>query len=229
MTIEELRHAVRSLPGVASVDVTPQVGAPPLVRVWTDGTMPDVEVQRSVEGLVSTGAFAGVGSDAGSVASPSDSRDYDDLPPAEPAKRRSGLGRSLMETLPHAFAEPEPSHLATEERTIERDGRFLRLAIEETSEGVDIRAIDDLGQEAEAVVEPGPDGLTIAVASAVARLRGFPAPSRVATNTRDVDGTTVVTVLLELSTGEQAAGAAIVTGGLPFTVGRAVDSALSAL
>lgn len=229
MTIEELRHAVRSLPGVASVDVTPQVGAPPLVRVWTDGTMPDVEVQHSVERLVSTGAFAGVGSDAGAVTSPPESRDYDDLPPAEPAKRRGGLGRSLVETLPHAFAEPEPSHLATEERELERDGRFLRLAIEETSEGVDIRAIDDLGQEAEAVVEPGPDGLTIAVASAVARLRGFPAPSRAVTNTRDVDGTTVVTVLLELSTGEKAAGAAIVTGGLPFTVGRAVDSALTAL
>ena len=229
MTIEELRHAVRSLPGVASVDVTPQVGAPPLVRVWTDGTIPDVDVKGSVERLVSTGAFAGVGSNAGAGGSTPESRDYDDLPPAEPPKRRSGLGRSLVETLPHAFSEPEPSHLATEERAIERDGRFLRLAIEETSAGVDIRAIDDLGREAEAVVEPGPDGLTTAVASAVARLRGFPAPSSVVTNTRDVDGTTVVTVLLELSTGEKAAGAAIVTGGLPFTVGRAVDSALTAL
>ncbi|MGB9359004.1 MAG: hypothetical protein WCC01_10655 [Acidimicrobiia bacterium] len=232
MIIEELRHAVRSLPGVASVDVTPQVGAPPLVRVWTDGTVPDVDVRRSVERLVSTGAFAGVGSDAGATGSVLESRDYDDLPPTEPiepAKRRGGLGRSLVETLPHAFAEREPSHLATEERQLERHGRFLRLAIEETSEGVDIRAIDDLGSEAEAVVKPGPDGLTIAVASAVAHLRGFPAPSRVATNTRDVDGTTVVTVLLELSTGEKAAGAAIVTGGLPFTVGRAVDSALAAL
>jgi hypothetical protein len=39
----------------------------------------------------------------------------------------------------------------------------------------------------------------------------------------------VVTVLIELPGGEKAAGAAIVTGGLPFTVGRAVDSALSAL
>lgn len=229
MTTEELRHAVRSLSGVASVDVTPQVGAPPLVRVWTDGTVPDGDVQRSVERLVATGAFDDLASDAGSLMGAQESRDYDDLPPAEPAKRRTGLGRSLVETLPNAFAEPEPSHLATEERQLERGGRFLRLAIEETSEGVDIRAIDDLGQEAEAVVETGPDGLTTAVASAVARLRGFPAPARVVTNTRDVDGTTVVTVLLELSTGDKAAGAAIVTGGLPFTVGRAVDSALTAL
>ena len=84
-------------------------------------------------------------------------------------------------------------------------------------------------REAEAAVGPGPEGLTVAVASAVARLRGFPSPVRTATNTRDVDGTTVVTVLLELPGGEKAAGAAIVTGGLPFTVGRAVDSALTAL
>lgn len=228
MTVDELRHAVRSLPGVASVDVTPQVGAPPLVRVWTDGTIPDVDVQRSVERLVATGAFAGVG--AGLRPGAAEPRDYDDLPSAEPARRRTGLGRSLFETLPHAFSEPEPSHLAEEERHgAPRGGRFLRLAIEESTEGVDIRAIGDAGQESEASVQPGPNGLTNAVASAVARLRGFPAPSRVATNTRDVDGTTVVTVLLELPTGEKAAGAAIVTGGLPFTVGRAVDSALAAL
>ena len=93
----------------------------------------------------------------------------------------------------------------------------------------DRRAIDDLGREAEAAVGHGPEGLTVAVASAVARLRGFPSPVRTATNTRDIDGTTVVTVLLELPGGEKAAGAAIVTGGLPFTVGRAVDSALTAL
>ena len=227
MTVDELRHAVRSLPGVASVDVTPQVGAPPLVRVWTDGTIPDAEVQHSVERLVATGAFAGVG--AGYSTGAGAARDYDDLPPDEPAKRRTGLGRSLVETLPHAFSEPEPSHLAEEEAAAERDGRFLRLAIEESTEGVDIRAIDDAGREAEAAVQPGPDGLTTAVASAVARLRGFPAPSHVATNTRDIDGLTVVTVLLELPTGEKAAGAAIVTGGLPFTVGRAVDSALTSL
>ena len=227
MNADELRRAVGSLPGVASVDVTPQVGALPLVRVWTDGTLPDRDVQRSVERLVATDSFNGfdpvLATGAGGL------RDYDDLPPAEPAKRRSGLGRSLVETLPNAFAEREPSHFAVEDAPFGDTGRFLRLAIEETSDGVDIRAIDDLGREAETAVEPGPDGLTNAVASAVARLRGFPAPSRFATNTRDVDGTTVVTVLLELPSGEKAAGAAIVTGGLPFTVGRAVDSALTAL
>jgi hypothetical protein len=154
----------------------------------------------------------------------------DDVPVAKPAKRRVGLGKTLGETLPGAFTQAAPSHLATE--TIPDEAgvrRFLRLAIEETSDGVDVRAVDDLGREAQAAVGTGSDALTAAVASAVARLRGFPAPLRTATNTRDIDGTTVVTVLVEMPGGEKAAGAAIVTGGLPFTVGRAVDSALTAL
>jgi hypothetical protein len=239
MTIEELRRAVRSLPGVASADVMPQSGAPPVVRLWTDGTIPDVVVQRAVQLLVAKGSANG--SDAVPAEAfaaepiaeaPTEETldDGDETSAAKPATRRVGLGKTLGETLPGAFAETAPSHLAT--ATIPDEGgvrRFLRLAIEETSDGVDVRAVDDLGRETEAAVGPGPDGLTVAVASAVARLRGFPSPRRTATNTRDVDGTTVVTVLVELPGGEKAAGAAIVTGGLPFTVGRAVDSALTAL
>ena len=73
-----------------------------------------------------------------------------------------------------------------------------------TVDNVDVRAVDDLGREAEATVATGPDGLTTAVASAVARLRGFPSPVRTATNTREIDGTTVVTV---------SSGTSVVTAG----------------
>jgi len=240
MTIEELRRAVRSLPGVASADVMPQSGAPPIVRLWTDGTIPDAVVQRAVQLLVAKGSANGSDpvhaedSAPEPIAEPPIEEvpaiDADDVPAVKPAKRRVGLGKTLGETLPGAFAETAPSHLATETIS-DRAGvhRFLRLAIEETSDGVGVRAVDDLGRETEAAVGAGADGLTVAVASAVARLRGFPSPLRTATNTRDIDGTTVVTVLVELPGGEKAAGAAIVTGGLPFTVGRAVDSALTSL
>lgn len=225
MTIDELRRAVRSLPGVASADVTPQVGAPPVVRVWTDGTRPDAEVRHAVERLVSGGTL-----DA-DLPLP-DSLEFEDEGSTShaPARRRTGLGRTLGDTLPSAFAEPEPSHLALDVvSTDPRGSRFMKLAIEESSSGIDVRAIDDTGREGGAAVGPGPDGMTNAVAAAVALLRGYPVPTRTAINTRDIDGTTVVTVLIELSDGTKTAGAAIVTGGLPFTVGRAVDSALSAL
>jgi hypothetical protein len=226
MTIDELRRAVQSLPGVASANVIPQSGASPIVQVWTDGSVLDVEVQRSVERLV---AAADLFEEQPAYAAASSDDAFGDLV-AEPGRRRSGLGRTLGETLPSAFAEPEPSHLAFEIAPHESGtSRFLKLAIEESSSGVDIRAIDDSGREAGAAVGSGPDAMTIAVAEAVARLRGFPVPIHTATNTRDVDGTTVVTVLIELPGGRKAAGAAIVTGGLPFTVGQAVDSALTAL
>lgn len=226
MTIDELRRAVQSLQGVASVNVIPQSGASPIIQVWTDGSVPDADVQRSVERLV---AAADLSEEQPAYAATPSFDAVDDLV-AEQGKRRTGLGRSLGETLPSAFAEPEPSHLAFEIAPHEPEtSRFLKLAIEESSRGVDVRAIDNAGREAGATVGSGPDAMTIAVAEAVARLRGFPVPTHTATNTRDVDGTTVVTVLIELPGGRKAAGAAIVSGGLPFTVGQAVDSALTAL
>ena len=207
MTAEDMRREVCSLPGVASAEVTPRVGAPPFVRVWTDGSRPDAEVQHAVERIAL-----------------SDAPLREDM-----SQRRAGLGRSLADTLPAALAEPIPSHFAEDTDAGRDSGHLTKLAIEETVDGVEVRAIDDAGHEAGSIVAPGEDGLARAVATAVALLRGFPPPHGVAVNTRDVDGTTVVTVLIEMSSGTTLAGAAIVTGGLPFTVGRAVDSALNGL
>jgi len=209
MTAEDMRREVCSLPGVASAEVTPRVGAPPFIRVWTDGSRADADVQQAVERIA--------------LGEPSQREDM--------GRRRTGLGRTLGEALPAAMAEPDPSHLAVDvdAAAARPSGYFTKLAIEETSDGVEVRAVDDAGRESGAVVERGEDGLARAVATAVALLRGFPPPHGVAVNTRDVDGTTVVTVLVEMSSGSMLAGAAIVTGGLPFTVGRAVDSALNSL
>ena len=208
MTVDDMRREVCSLPGVASAEVTARDGAPPFIRVWTDGTRPDADVQQAVERI----ALGDVPLRAESV-----------------SRRRTGLGRSLEDALPAAMAEPAPSHLAVDVEAAGPSGRFTKLAIEETSDAIEVRAIDDAGREAGAVVEQGADGLARAVATAVALLRGFPPPHDVTVNTRDVDGTTVVTILIKMSSGTMLAGAAIVTGGLPFTVGRAVDSALNSV
>ena len=207
MTDEDMHREVCSLPGVASAEVTSRVGAPPFIRVWTDGTRPDAEVQMAVERIALGGAPLN----------------------EDRSRRRTGLGRTLEDTLPAALAEPSPSHLVVDIDVSRPSGCFTKLAIEETADGIEVRALDDAGREAGAAVESGADGLARAVASAVAVLRGFPPPHAVTVNTRDVDGTTVVTVLIEMSSGTTIAGAAIVTGGLPFTVGRAVDNALNSL
>jgi hypothetical protein len=49
MMIEMLRESVRCIPGVASAEVSPGPDEEPLVRVWTDGTRPDADVQSAVE------------------------------------------------------------------------------------------------------------------------------------------------------------------------------------
>ena len=207
MTAEDMRREVCSLPGVASAEVTSRAGAPPFIRVWTDGSRPDVEIQKAVERIALS----------------------DDPRSEDTTRRRTGLGRTLEDTMPAALAEPSPSHLVVDIDVGRPSGYFTKLVIEETAVGVEVRALDDAGREAGAAVEQGADGLARAVATAVALLRGFPPPHAVTANTRDVDGTTVVTVLLEMSSGTRIAGAAIVAGGLPFTVGRAVDNALNSL
>lgn len=209
MTAEELRRQVCSLPGVASAEVTARAGSPPLVRVWTDGTRPDAAVRSAVLALATGSGDRPVSGDA--------------------STRRTGLGRSPGETTAAALVEPVTSHLVVDTDRADGTGRFVKLAIEETGDSVEIRAIDDGGREAGATVASGAGGVSNAVATAVARLRGFPVPRSVAVNTREVDGTTVATVLVEMPSGVKAAGAAIVTGGLPFTVGRAVDNALNGL
>jgi hypothetical protein len=215
MTVEELRRAVLSLRGVTAADVVARPSGPPIVRVWTDGTRPDADVERDVESLA-----AGVRLESEMTAT------------AEAMTgRRAGLGRGLEETIPAAFAESDPSHIAAAApaTAVDRRDRFVKLAIEETLDAVEVRAVDSEGREAAAVVEQGTDGLTNAVATAVALLRGFPPPVGVVVNTRDIDGSTVLTVLVEMPSGQMTAGASVVAGGLPFTVGRAVDSALAGL
>jgi hypothetical protein len=78
-----------------------------------------------------------------------------------------------------------------------------------------------------AVVGDGDDGLSEAIALAVARLRGVTEPTSIRVDVRDVDGTDVVTALIDLPSGDRVVGAAIATGGQPFTLGRAIDAALS--
>ena len=67
----------------------------------------------------------------------------------------------------------------------------------------------------------------VAVTEAVASLRGVsPSPVLLGVEDRFMEGVDVVSVLIETD-GEHYAGAAVVRGGRPFSVGRAVDAALA--
>jgi hypothetical protein len=203
MMIERLRESVRSIPGVASAEVSLGPDEEPLVRVWTDGSRPDADVQSAVELAVATSS-----SDVESGA-------------------RFGLDRSPDRIMPSASLQWTPGPLNAAIEVAPPTGRIARLAIEESVDCVEVRAVDDAGRSGTAVVGDGDDELSQAIAVAVARLRGLAEPTSIRVDVRDVDGSSVVTALIDLPSGDRVVGAAIATGGQPFTLGRAIDAALS--
>jgi hypothetical protein len=199
MMIERLRDSVRSIQGVASAEVSVGPDEEPLVRVWTDGTRSDEDVKSAVEVAVATGS-----SDTGSKDRFASDRDADDMSP------------EWISATSNAAIEVSSS-----------TGRIAKLGIEESVDCVEVRAVDDAGRSGTALVGDGDDGLSEAIAVAVARLRGVTEPVSIRVDVRDVDGSDVVTALIELPSGDRVVGAAIATGGQPFTLGRAIDAALS--
>jgi hypothetical protein len=203
MLIEKLRDSVRSIPGVASAEVTLGPDEEPLVRVWTDGSRPDADVQGAVESAVSINN------------------------PNVEADGRFGLDRNPDNMMPDAPMEWAPGSINAAIEVASPTGRIARLAIEESVDCVEVRAVDDAGRSGSAVVGDGDDGLSEAIAVAVARLRDVTEPTSIRVDVRDVDGSDVVTALIDLPSGDRVVGAAIATGGQPFTLGRAIDAALS--
>ena len=100
------------------------------------------------------------------------------------------------------------------------------VAVEETAGGVSVRAADSSGGLAFSPVAD-PRSINQAVVNAVARLRRErPVPRLAGAEIRDLSGQAVLTVVLVFADGTRAVGAALVTGGMPFALGKAVWEAL---
>lgn len=203
MMVEKLRNSIRSIPGVSLAEVSLGPDDEPLVRVWTDGTRPDADVRSAVELAI---AMIDSGIEPG------------DLP---------GYGEDSEITIPNGFLDQPPGSVNAAIEVASPTGRIAKLAIEESIDCVEVRAVDNAGRSGTAVVAGGEQALNNAIAVAVARLRNVAEPESIGVDTREVDGSTVVTALVDLPSGERVVGAAIATGGQPFAVGRALDAALS--
>ena len=200
MTVEDLRAAVLAVPGVASAEVVLRDDETPVVRVWTDESRGDVEIRNDVADVIAIHGFGSGRMATGSA--------------ALAARLSDTLGESdrIEDTADPVVAAPSLS----------------KLVIEETGETVVAIASDASGRSGRASVGDGSDAFLIAVADAVAALRGVtPTPMLVSVEDRFVAGVDVVSVLIETGVGERYAGAAVVRGGRPFSVGRAVDAALA--
>jgi len=235
-SIEELQAAILSVPGVVGAVVADDSSGPPTVRVWTDSSRDAAELQTEVRALVSrahtqrspNGPPPPVVRPIPTAESPSD----DERSPlryitstAETPARRSGLGRGLDSLIPDAVAERPPGHLVSIDLT--KAPSLDMIAIEESAAGVTVRAVDTARNVAEAKVIGGSQSINPAIVAAVAELLAeMPTPRLVSVELRDTEVAAVLVVTLELADTTIAAGAAVVQGGMPFTLGRATWAAI---
>ncbi|VAW04465.1 hypothetical protein MNBD_ACTINO02-2130 [hydrothermal vent metagenome] len=210
---EELTDKLGSVAGVANTEVEIGGDGKQVVRLFLDGTQSPEDVAKAVEAALKT--------------APVDPPVA--ITPARPAEvRRQGLGRGLESLLSPAgvagtVQRPEPQVQYSTTST-----QLALVAIEESAEGIVVRARDTLGRDAVAKVDGTSAGLNYAVTHAVAELAGqASAPEVLAVEVRDHDAASVLTVLLRTATGNQVAGAAVVEAGMPFTLGRAIWVALA--
>jgi hypothetical protein len=198
----ELAKLVAALSGVADVEIDLREDGAPRLRVKLDGSRSESEVEIAIREAVAASGSPSVG------------------------VRRTGLGRDLGEILEKAKAAV-PSFLETgvTESTVQT--ALALVAVEESAGGVSVRVADSAGGLSFSPVAD-PRSLNQAIVSAVARLRRVrPVPRLAGVEIRDVEGSTVLNVVLELADGRRTVGAALVEGGMPFTLGRAVWEALS--
>ena len=103
------------------------------------------------------------------------------------------------------------------------------IGVIESRDGVMVEATDSDGRRSVVRARSEPRSLDEAVVRAVAQLMSWePAPLAISTSEHETDGSTVVTVVLEMGR-LRVAGSAVVDGGRAYAVGRAVWAALSSV
>jgi hypothetical protein len=204
MSADDLRTAVAAVPGVAHTEVVLRDDGTPVVRVWTDFSRPDAAVHTDVSDTLTLHGYLRPRHEMGWA--------------TLEARTRESAGRIGAAPTGGPRAVPPPSS----------PRGLAKLVIEENGESVVAVASDSVGRTGRAVVGEGPEAFLTAVADAVAELRGVaPHPVLVLVEDRFVAGVDVISVVIETGVGERYAGAAVVRGGRPYTVGCAVDAALA--
>ena len=206
MTVEDLRAAVIAVPGVAFAEVALRDDDAPVVRVWTDGSRGDLVVQNDVGDVIAIHGYGSGRMEANRAAL--EARIADTIGGLSPGRSTDAASRPM----------PLPADAPG----------LVKLVIEETGDTLVAIASDSSGRSARSHVGEGDDAFLRAVTDAVSELRGVtPTPALLSVEDRFVAGVDVISVLIENAVGERYAGAAVVRGGRPFTVGRAVDAALA--
>lgn len=214
MSTDELRAALLAVPGIASAEVTERLGDTPIVRLWLDGSRPGEDVQRDVDDVIAGEGYRRKEEPIEAVAATTEGK-------------RMGLGRGLETLIPVAEREAVPNHLQeVAVMNATTAVQLVKVAIEESAEGVLVRVEDSTGASWASDVGEGETALQDSVVSAIAGLFGLAGGVRlIAIDERHVADTQVVSVVLERGSGRRHAGASVVEGGRPYTIGRAAYAA----
>ncbi len=208
MATRDLKDELVAIPGVSDAEVTLVDDAPPVARVWLDGTREGAEVRERVQALLGR-----------------------QLPVGEPNQaslpRRSGLGKGLDTLIPDGVGD---RHRVPAQLKANAESRALsvsRVAVVESASTVTIEIEDGAGNVHTADV--GPSGsIDDAVLEAAAALSGAPREVLFGIAEVQIAGARVLVVSASVDD-RRSAGASTVEFGRPFAVARAARQALDSL
>jgi len=219
VTVSSLRRDLLEIPGIQTAELEGDAAAPSGVRVQlsagVDAQLVGEEVRRV---LAAHGLRSEVGEPAASPVVA-----ISDRVPSVPMVQPDPLSAAADEpaVAPPVLVETVP---ATEPHA---PGILDAIAVEEGRDGVSVVARADDGRTRRRRARTGADGLDEAVVTAVAMLVDpeGPVPRIVSVGEREIEGTIVLTLVLEAD-GSVVVGSAVVSGGRPYAVGRAAWAAL---
>ncbi len=226
-----LSEELLGVPGVAGADVE-RVGEQPTgVRVRLDPGADAAVVGAEVSKILGAhGIRSRIGGPAAAAAPPSDSGPPP--PPGAPGTvvalaRAEAAGGGGAAPVPLAIdqGEPAPSGITGVVTGVSLAG----VSVEETRDAVVVTATAADGRDVARRARWSEGGLNEALTASVASLAGEEVtPELIAVEKTDVQGTTVITVILQRRDGSRLAGAAVVEAGVPFALARAMWAALTA-
>ncbi len=205
---DELRGQLLSVGGVTEAEVTTSAdGGLAGIRIRLEEGADGEDVGRRVQEILAGHRVRGRMEGSGQQSGPPP-------PPGAPTETPTIVALADFEQA----SRPVPAPVT--------DAALDSVTVEESPEGLVVTASAVDGRTVVRPARSHDTGTVEAVVAAAAELAGGPQPTLSGWHDAEVGGVRVVTVVLELSAGRRAAGAAVVSGGLPFAVAAAVWQAL---
>jgi hypothetical protein len=192
-----LREQLLALPGVAEAEVDGDDTAPAGVRIRLAPEAQAEMVGREVQRVLTTWGV------------------------------RSRLGGEAAAAVPPLFEPAAEKEAAPPPAAASPGGRLQSVILEEGPAGVQVTVVGSDGRRATGRGEASEEGLESAIIAAVGRLAEGEEPRVLSVEWVEVDGSRVVTVVLEGAGGRRGAGAAVVRASRSYAVGRAAWTALT--